>query len=392
MNIALLTGGWDRPYAYGMGTALGNEGIHVDFIAGEDFTPEDFAATPTVRTLIFKPPLHEGAGRLARMLRVLAYYRRLVSYAWSAQPRIFHILWNNGYDTFDRVVLMTYYKLLRKRIILTAHNVNAGRRDANDTLLNRFTLRFQYRLCDHIFVHTEQMKRELVEGFRIAPASVTVVPFGINNSVPDTAMTQAEARERLGLAAGQKVVLFFGNIAPYKGLEYLVDAFLQVAPEDEQYRLIVAGQRKPRSDDEYWDRIVSDIGDDPCRRGILLKIQYIPDAEAEIYFKAADVLVLPYTHIFQSGVLFLGFSFGLPALVADVGSLKDEVVEGRNGFVFAPRDAADLARSLRRYFSSDLYRELAARRGCIREEAVRAHSWTTVAEMTRGVYRSTAVS
>ena len=66
--------------------------------------------------------------------------------------------------------------------------------------------------------------------------------------------------------------------------------------------------------------------------------EFIPDEETEIYFKAADVLVLPYRHIYQSGVLFLGYSFGLPVLAADVGSLKDEIVEGKTGFVFRPED------------------------------------------------------
>ena len=58
---------------------------------------------------------------------------------------------------------------------------------------------------------------------------------------------------------------------------------------------------------------------------VLLRADYIPDDETEIYFKAADVLVLPYRQIYQSGVLFLGYSFGLPVLAADVGSLKDEM-------------------------------------------------------------------
>ena len=64
---------------------------------------------------------------------------------------------------------------------------------------------------------------------------------------------------------------------------------------------------------------------------MILKIEYVPDAETEVYFKAADVLALPYTHIFQSGVLSLGYGFGLPVIAADVGSLKEEIIEGKTG-------------------------------------------------------------
>ena len=55
--------------------------------------------------------------------------------------------------------------------------------------------------------------------------------------------------------------------------------------------------------------------------------------------------MLPYRHIYQSGVLFSGYSFGLPVLAADVGSLKDEIVEGKTGFVFQPEDPVDLAKA-----------------------------------------------
>ncbi len=95
------------------------------------------------------------------------YYAKLIRYAATAKPRIFHILWNNKFELFDRTLLMLYYKLLGKKIVFTVHNVNAGRRDSKDTRLNRLTLRIQYRLADHIFVHTEKMKRELIEEFGV---------------------------------------------------------------------------------------------------------------------------------------------------------------------------------------------------------------------------------
>ena len=115
-------------------------------------------------------------------------------------------------------------------------------------------------------------------------------------------------------------------------------------------------------------------------------IEYVPDEDTELYFKAADVLILPYTHVFQSGVLFLGYSFGLPAIATDVGSLREEIVEGETGFVAKPRDPSDLARAIRRYFGSDLYRNLAERRGKIRAYANDRYSWNKVAGITTSVY------
>ena len=76
---------------------------------------------------------------------------------------------------------------------------------------------------------------------------------------------------------------------------------------------------------------------------VTLQTEFIPDEDVEIYLKAADVCVLPYTEVFQSGVLFLAYRFGLPVVATDVGSLRDDVIEGRTGFISRRQDPADLA-------------------------------------------------
>jgi glycosyltransferase involved in cell wall biosynthesis len=98
-------------------------------------------------------------------------------------------------------------------------------------------------------------------------------------------------------------------------------------------------------------------------------------------------VALPYTHIFQSGVLFLGYSFGLPVVASDVGSLREDIVEGETGFVCKPCDAEDLARALEAYFASPLYQQLEARRNQIHNFAAETHSWDTVSRITCGIYR-----
>jgi glycosyltransferase involved in cell wall biosynthesis len=384
-EVALLTGGKDRPYAFGLTAALLSNGARVDLIAGDDLTSRDFDSVGTLKVFSLRKEPRPDAGVLTKASGVLLYYGRLVRYALTAQPRIFHILWNNKFDAIDRVFLMLYYRLLGKRIVLTAHNVNAGKRDATDSLLNRLTLRLQYLLSDHIFVHTDKMKSELVDGFGVRQTAVSVIAFGINNDVPQTALTPSEAKARLGIAAGEKTILFFGNIAPYKGLEYLLSAFRQVAARGDGYRLIVAGRPKQGSE-TYWKTIRGMVDDQPEGGRITLRIEFVPDDETELYFKAADVLVLPYTSIFQSGVLFLGYSFGLPVLAADVGSLKDDIVEGQTGFVFPARDSAALAKAIEAYFASDLFKALDQRRRVIHEYANAKYSWEAIADVTRKVY------
>ena len=382
--VSLLTGGADRPYAFGLATALIAKGAALDLIGGDDLDCPEFNGARGVNFFNLRGDQHPGAGFLRKASRVALYYARLLRYVTRAKPGIFHILWNNKFEYFDRTLLTLYYRWLGKKIVLTAHNVNACRRDSNDTYLNRLTLRIQYRLADHIFVHTEKMRQELCSEFGIPERRVSVIPFGINNSVPNTDLTPANARRRLGIREGEKTILFFGHITPYKGLEYLVSAFRRILDRGSEYRLIVAG--RPKNCEKYWTSIRAELQEDVQKGRVLLKAEFIPDGETEIYFKAADVLVLPYRHIYQSGVLFLGHSFGLPALAADVGSLKDDIVEGKTGFVFQPEDPAALAAAIERYFDSDLYAELGSRRQEIRDFAAAQHSWDLVGQSTMSVY------
>jgi glycosyltransferase involved in cell wall biosynthesis len=279
---------------------------------------------------------------------------------------------------------MLYYKLLSKRVIFTAHNVNAGKRDRNDSWLNRILLKIQYSLCDHVFVHTDGMKSEMTSEFRIPESKVSVIPFGINNTVPNTGLSRREAKAQLGVSPADKALLFFGNIAPYKGLEYLIAAFTELTKNDPSYRLLIVG--RPKGFKDYWSQIEGTIRSSCIGDRVIKIIEYVPDKATELYFKAADILILPYTHVFQSGVLFLGYSFGLPAIASDVGTLKEEIIEGQTGFVFKPQDSSDLASKIDKYFRSELFRDLETRRAEIKAYANERYSWDKVAAVTTSVY------
>jgi D-inositol-3-phosphate glycosyltransferase len=384
VEVALLTGGFDKPYAFGLATALASRDVCLDVIGSDDVDSPEMHTTPKLNFLNLWGSRQE-ASLATKISRVLIYYARLIRYATVAEAKIFHILWNNKFQFLDRTLLMLYYKLLGKKIVLTAHNVNAGKRDSNDSLLNRSTLRMQYLLADHVFVHTEKMKRELLRDFGVHERTVSVIPFGINNSVPHTDLSPREAKQRLGIRGDERTILFFGAIRPYKGLEYLVDAFQQLAATHPEYRLIIAGEPR-KGAEQYLDQIQRTINGHDNRGQVLQEIRYIPDEETELYFKAADVLALPYTHVFQSGVLFLGYSFGLPVVGADVGSVREEIIENRTGFLCRSNDSAGLAKALEKYFESDLFKNLDSHRQEIREFANAKHSWDIVGEITRNVY------
>lgn len=384
LKIALLTGGIDKPYVLGLAGALTADGIMLEIIASDELDVPELRDNPRVRVLNLRGDQNPVASLASKALRVSRYYLRLIRYAATAEPVVFHILWNNKFELLDRTALLLYYKSLGKKIVFTAHNVNAGKRDLNDSYINRLSLRIQYRICDHIFVHNTKSKSELLSEFFVPESKVTVIPFGINNTVPNTGLSSTEAKQKLGIKHDKKVLLFFGRIAPYKGLDHLLKAFADLLSSDRAYLLMIAG--KPKWDDSYWNKMKAFISDSGIAPNVIHDAEFIPDEKVEVFFKAADVLVLPYTNVFQSGVQFLAYSFGLPVIATDVGSLKEQIVEDQTGFVCDPGDSVSLAKTIRKYFLSELFRELDRRRADIRIYANELYSWQKVVSLTERVY------
>ncbi len=386
-----MTGCQDRPYAFGLAMAVVSKGVSLDVIGSDDIDSPELHQTSNLKFLNLMGNRRRGASTAARYWIMLTYYARLMRYAATTESQIFHILWNNRVELFDRTVLMLYFRAFNKKLLLTAHNVNQARRDSDDSLLNRLTLKIQYLLCDYIFVHTEKMKYELCKDFGVREEAVIVLRHPINNAFPDTDLTSSQAKHSLGIGQDEKTILFFGRLRPYKGLEYLLDAFGHISAKSNDYRLVIAGEAKKGSE-AYYEEIQRSIRGHTHRDRIIQKIEFIRDDEAELYLKAADVLVLPYMEIFQSGVLFLAYSFGLPVVATDVGSFREEIIEGETGFVSRSCDPVDLATSLETYFESDLFKGLHRHRQTIRDYALAQHSWDAVAGLTCEAYEGLARS
>jgi len=383
-EVVLLTGGHDPSYAFGLATTRGQRGIRVHVIGNDRVDNVDFHKSDRV-TFFDCGSLRSNVGFLAKLFQLTAYYARLIAYVTFHSPKIVHILWNSKAEYFDRTLLTLYFKCLRRKIVLTAHNVNKAKRDSCDSPLNRLTLGIQYRMADHIFVHTEKMKSELVQEFSISPECVVVIPFGTNIAVSDTALTVTEAKRRLGIYADERTILFFGRIVPYKGLECLVEAFHRLARHDSNCRLIIAGEPM-KGFESYMDAIQRVTAGSSGADRILCRLEFIPDDETEAYFKAADVLVLPYRNIFESGVLFLAYRFGLPVIASDVGSFREELTNSGAGLLFEPMNSAALAANLDAFFKSELYKDATQHRQRIREYSSARQSWEIVGEITERVY------
>lgn len=157
-----------------------------------------------------------------------------------------------------------------------------------------------------------------------------------------SAVDQVTARKKLGLGSEEKVLLYFGLIRPYKGLDTLLHAFNQL-PED--YRLIVAGEPYMSTDELH--RIPSADG----KKRIHWDLRFIPTEDIQCYFGAADLVVLPYKSATQSGVTAAAMHFGLPVIASQVGGLADYIEPGVSGELFTPCRADALAGAIEAWFA-----------------------------------------
>lgn len=154
-----------------------------------------------------------------------------------------------------------------------------------------------------------------------------------------------EARLKLNLKQDDRVILFFGLIRKYKGLDLLIEAFslLKANPHN---KLLIAGEfyedKQP-----YFDL----ISKYKLEEQIILLNQFIPNDDVKYYFSAADIVALPYRSATQSGVTQVSFHFEVPTLVTNVGGLGEIIPHNVAGYVVEPKPQA-IASSLEDYFEN----------------------------------------
>ena len=358
----------------------------MDVVGSDEIDSPELHTTPNLRFFNFLSEQGSKIGFAKRLSKLLAYYGKLIRYAAHSEPRVLHILWNNKFETFDRTLLMLYYKMCGKRISPhSAQRESGATRRERLAAQSRHTQNTVQALRSYFRPYAKDERRAL-PGFQRGRRCGLCYPVSDEQCLSRYELTRAEAKYRLGLENDERAILFFGRIRPYKGIENLLAAFKVLsATRTINYRLILAGEPKKGSE-EYLHEI-QEFVEQHFRSGqVISRIQFIPDEEMELYFKAADVLVLPYKEIFQSGVLFLAYSFGLPVIATDVGSFREDIVEGYTGFLCRPGDPTDMAKAIETYFASDLFKNLNVRRQDLKDYVNANHSWHAVAEVTCEAY------
>jgi glycosyltransferase involved in cell wall biosynthesis len=291
----------------------------------------------------------------------------------SGPPGVFHLQWA-PFPLFDRL-LVRALKARGWRVVYTQHDPLP----APDRRARRRHHLELLRLSDAVIVHTLNQRDELASAVPDVTDRLHVIAHGGTRSAPPTMDGRARCRERLGVDGDRPVILFFGLIKPYKGLDRLVAAMAGVVAELPRALLLVAGE--PLMSLDAIERQIDELG---LRDNVSMRLGFVPSHDVRSYLGAADLLVTPYVSIGASGVLVMAQEHGLPAVVTRVGGLPEFVEPDDCGFVVPAGDSDALADAIRRAL---LDRTALARMGeRARRRIARDSAWPDVAERTLAVY------
>lgn len=232
--------------------------------------------------------------------------------------------------------LGTILKIAKKnkhtKVISIIDNMIPHEKRMGDRLLTKYFV----KTVDGFIAMSEKVKND-IKTFSHKPVSIS--PHPIFNHFGDP-ITKMEARTQLGLPEQDKIILFFGYIRKYKGLDLLIQAMANETIKNLGIQLIIVGEFY--EDASTYHDLINALG---LQNRISFYSNYIPDVEVKNYVCSADFIIQPYKNATQSGVTPLAYHFEKPMLVTNVGGLADTVPHLKTGIVVAPT-AEEIAKGI----------------------------------------------
>lgn len=336
-KLFLLSHGFQTEYEAGFANGASRVGLDVTVIASDNTLLDRMDSG--VRTLNLRGSQNSRRSSLAKAANILRYVAAYTKLGISNRDAIFHFC---GLFTLRRgigvLVEALWSRLAFRTWWLTVHNLLPHDDHSAYTAL---IFRLTYRLPDRLIVHTPKIRQQLIESFGISPSKITVIEHGIDRFIHPIPDCHTRITKAFQLPAHDRLLLVFGNISPYKGVDILLEA-LRRTRLPAQTVLLIAG--KPSSP-SLRTSLQVDVQCHPQSSRIHLHLDYVDEDLVAPLLSAADAMILPYRHIDQSGVLFAAKSAGLPCILTDVGSFAD-YIDQHTDILVPPADPEALSKAI----------------------------------------------
>lgn len=254
--------------------------------------------------------------------------------------------------------------LLKKngiKVLGLMHNVIAHEKRFGDEALTKYF----FKRCDSFILLNKTSEKDLLE---LKPEAKYIIHSHPLYDHYGSKLDTVAARNKLNIAPDKKVILFFGFIRDYKGLDLLIESMKDLTDD---HLLLIAGE--VYGNFKKYDELIDKLG---LRSRINLQIRYIPETEIPVFFSAADVCVLPYRSATQSGIVGISYHFDLPVIVTNTGGLAEMVEENKTGIIITNPETAKISEEIKRYFNDGLKNKFIP----FIEAYKQKHSWKKLAE------------
>lgn len=268
------------------------------------------------------------------------------------------------------VIARTAKKATRKdgrecKVMFIADNVIPHEKRPGDLAFTRYA----FKAVDAFIVQSNAVERDLL---KVEPrAKYIKLPHPIYELFGENLDRNTVCAE-LRIPADAPVILFFGYIRKYKGLDILLRAMPEILAKLPELRLVIAGEFY--GDREEYTKLIAELR--IPSNNLILVTEYIPNEEVAKYFSASNVVVLPYRTATQSGIVQIAYNFDTPVIATDVGGLAEVVIDGVSGIIVQEADPKLVAAAVLRYFEANL--EQALVEGVRREKT--KYSWDSFVE------------
>ncbi|MDP4194895.1 MAG: glycosyltransferase [Bacteroidota bacterium] len=253
----------------------------------------------------------------------------------------------------------------KTKVLTICDNVIPHERKPGD---RAFTNYF-FNVVDFFVLLSKKVQQDLLS---IKPkAENKILPHPVYSNFGEV-VSKAQAREHLKLKNNEKLILFFGFIRDYKGLDVLFETMAQLKGKLD-VKLIVAGEFY--SNEEKYKELINKL---QIKDSLYLFTDFIPTNEVKYYFCAADAVILPYKDATQSGIVQIAMNFKKPVIATNVGGLEEVVLDTKTGFIVEKQRPEKIAEAIMKFYSSSEDLEKEFQRNI--EGEVDKYSWRKFAE------------
>ena len=366
-------GGSFHFYAFGQAIGLVNNGVNVSLYTNNETANPKISG---VKFFTFYKNIFNNNFRIVSGINWILGTIFSVFHARFSGISIFHF--HIFYTNFLVLFNLLFVKILFGKVVLTVHDVSSFSNSSNSLIITNMI----YKLTDRIITHNQFSKSELVNVNADLSSYISIVPHG--NYIPfiNIQFNKEKSRKQLAIPNNRRVLLFFGMIKKVKGLEILLSALKGVVKENPDVLLVIAGKPWENNFSLYQNI----IDENNLSDYILLHTKFIQQEDVEHYYCASDLVVLPYTKIYQSGVLMMTLSFERPALVSDLPPFTEIISDNENGFLFKTENMSDLTNKLNSILLDEVLMEKVRFKGV--EFIKKKHDWLDIGRQTLQVYQS----